>query len=886
MAMSSQPNVLGKILDWSAELEPWKSDALRRLFTQGELTEKDRIEVLAMARNSYNIEESSCPQPRPLTKYDLPSRPEPESVPILCSMHDVRNVNALAPAQTITFGRTGITVIYGENASGKSGYSRVLKRACRARHAETILPNIRQQYAPGTKSEALFDLLGNQGSKDTKELKWCDGESQPEELAQFVVFDAHCARVYLTEANEVAYIPYGLDVLPRLAAFLNELKVIIEKEITLLRKTDVVWPGLDGDHEAGRFVRSLTARSDPVAAKRLAKLTDEELAEFHSLEVIIATPDPVLKANTLRRFAKRVENFTKVLESWRRTFGDVAVRALHNAKKEFNEAKTAAALVSARQFTSEALPGIGSDPWKVLYDAAREYSTKHAYPGLPFPVTDEGARCVLCLQSLTAEAKDRFERFRAFMEDSAAAKATAARLALDAAITGIQQTQIDALEQPLLAELHERDEKLAAELVSLTDSLCMRQQMLINAANTGEWEKVNEVDWSVVERINHLLAKIELEASTTEKSASESGLKAAKLRHQELEARIALSKIIDKVCKHIEEQQHAAKLSRLLLSLDTHAISFKQRQIAEVVLNEELESALSTELKRLGVSHLQLNFQHMVRRGTAQHQLHIAGTAGHCDVLAVLSEGEQRVIAIASFLAELSLSPVKAGLIFDDPVSSLDHKWRQRIAIRLVKEAKDRQVIVFTHDIRFLSWVREACAEEQIPLHMQHLSRRGAETGVASDDLPIEALNVKKRIERLSRIIAEAQRAFQADPEGPNYRLLHRDFYDLLRSTWERLVEERLLNEVVMRFEHKVQTQRLREVTVEDQDFACINRAMTHASARIDAHDAPGTEGRQFSNPDEMEQDLATLRDYQRELVHRANSTSPRRKALTEPPSA
>ena len=48
-------------------------------------------------------------------------------------MHGVRHVNALAPDQRLTLHRVGLTIIYGDNGSGKSGYARILKKVCRAR---------------------------------------------------------------------------------------------------------------------------------------------------------------------------------------------------------------------------------------------------------------------------------------------------------------------------------------------------------------------------------------------------------------------------------------------------------------------------------------------------------------------------------------------------------------------------------------------------------------------------------------------------------------------------------------------------------------------------------------------------------------------------------
>lgn len=51
----------------------------------------------------------------------------------LVALHDLTGVNALAPDQQVTFGATGLPVINGDNASGKSGYARVLKAGAGAR---------------------------------------------------------------------------------------------------------------------------------------------------------------------------------------------------------------------------------------------------------------------------------------------------------------------------------------------------------------------------------------------------------------------------------------------------------------------------------------------------------------------------------------------------------------------------------------------------------------------------------------------------------------------------------------------------------------------------------------------------------------------------------
>lgn len=71
---------------------------------------------------------------------------------MLKRMHSLKHVNALAADQSIEFASSGVTVIYGENAAGKSGYSRVLKRACHAREKKSdVLPNV---FTSGAKRQS------------------------------------------------------------------------------------------------------------------------------------------------------------------------------------------------------------------------------------------------------------------------------------------------------------------------------------------------------------------------------------------------------------------------------------------------------------------------------------------------------------------------------------------------------------------------------------------------------------------------------------------------------------------------------------------------------------------------------------------------------------
>ena len=67
----------------------------------------------------------------------------------------------------------------------------------------------------------------------------------------------------------------------------------------------------------------------------------------------------------------------------------------------------------------------------------------------------------------------------------------------------------------------------------------------------------------------------------------------------------------------------------------------------------------------------------------------------------VLSKGEQKALALADFLAEVTTVPAASPVVFDDPITSMDYRRIHEVADRVLALAKDHQIIVFTHNIWF-----------------------------------------------------------------------------------------------------------------------------------------------------------------------------------------
>jgi hypothetical protein len=220
-------SALGLIIQWAKDdLYDWQQDAVRRLLTQDSLSEEDKDEIFTMLKERKGIIDSQnrAKGPRPIEKGDVSGAPSQKIKITLKSINNLRNVNAIPDGSGLPFGHQGLSVIYGENATGKSGYARVLKRACKARDIEEkLLPNVFDPKGAAGPAAAAFKLSINDGPD--MEVPWQDGKNEEEGiLSNICVFDSKCARAIIDENNETTYLPYGAAIFPELVDLMEKIR--------------------------------------------------------------------------------------------------------------------------------------------------------------------------------------------------------------------------------------------------------------------------------------------------------------------------------------------------------------------------------------------------------------------------------------------------------------------------------------------------------------------------------------------------------------------------------------------------------------------------------------------------------------------------------------
>ena len=119
----------------------------------------------------------------------------------MCSISDVEGVNALAPKKPLEFGKGNITIVYGNNGSGKSGYVRLLKHVCGARETGTLHRNV---YKPGSAVQKACISFEQDGISKTH--TW-SGQGICDDLNSVDIFDTSFGKVFVSSEDEVSYEP-------------------------------------------------------------------------------------------------------------------------------------------------------------------------------------------------------------------------------------------------------------------------------------------------------------------------------------------------------------------------------------------------------------------------------------------------------------------------------------------------------------------------------------------------------------------------------------------------------------------------------------------------------------------------------------------------------
>jgi len=839
----------------------WQRDALRRLVLNGELSDEDISSLTEICKSVHGLAEQQ--ETDPLAKEHMPDRAA-GAVPVsLVSIFHHRGVNALAEDQTLNFA-PGLTVVYGDNGAGKTGYIRILKSACRARGQEHILGNVVSGTSPLAPVVAIKYKVGT----ESEPREWV-GTGGDEFVSRVSVFDTQCAAVYLTEKTDVAFRPFGLDLFDKLVKACKAIRVKLEGEQRALASSalTVIQMQIPQGTAVAKFLANISSLTQSDTVQALASLSAEEDAQLALLEKSLLDlqandPDKLIRQLTVR--VGRLQTLVRHLKDVEAALSADAVAAVFNARTEGRRKGEEAKRLREATFPEGMLAGTGSEPWKALWESARQFSQESAYPGKAFPVVEDGSNCVLCQQDIGHAAVHRLNQFEAFVASTTERELQRIRenfAQLRKAFVELR-TSTEDVEETLMEIRIEHEAIADAIAAALAANESRRTAVVAALADDKDLAADNPDLVSIVSETETLAGEVEARIKTLRTSATDETRKRMTAEAQELRARKLLAPHQQTVLDDIERRKKYAACGLCIEETKTQTITQKSSAVTKAVVSQRLKQSFSDELVNLAFSHIEVELKELGGAdGVFYHKLVFTRAPG-VDLPKVVSEGEQRCLSIAAFFAELSTADELSGIVFDDPVSSLDYQWRQGVARRLVQEAKRRQVIVFTHDVVFLLLLKQFAEElaiEQFDQHVRFLSK-GA--GVCSEELPWVALPIKKKIGYLNNGWQAADK-LSRDGHQDAYEKDAKYLYGLLREAWERALEEVLLGGVVERYRPSIQTQQVAQIAdITPEDCKTVETAMTKCSKWLPGHDQAAAARAPVPGPTELKADIEALDDW------------------------
>ena len=500
---------------------------------------------------------------------------------ILESLEHRAGVNALAHNQSIKFAPS-LTVVYGANAAGKSGYTRILKRACRARGAEEILGNVLSGTTPGRPSATIGFRVGDRSHG----YSWDDQNSPDPHLSRVSVFDRHCASVYVSQRTDVAFRPMGLDLFDKLSDACEAVKKTLERERSVLESQKLWIPNIPTDTTVHELISNLTSLTDPAIVKQLASLTIDDETRIKELRRRIRdleSDDPQKVAQKIElqvnRTAALVERVTTTLEA----LSDATVNELFAARDRVHDTGNVVESLQRETFHAQPLANTGSAAWRALWAAAQRFSKADAYPNHDFPFTNAGARCVLCQQVLSNEGVRRLQQFKEFLDSAAQSEhdiAVNSYRERHAKVSGL--IVLDNTTNEVLNELQIEHPDMAHEVrTTLTEAKNRRNKFmeaLDRASSLPQNVPTRTFDDQML--LNHI-KNLKDRARELREPNKPSAIKELKDELTELEARQLLAGRVDDVLEAIEKKKRIAAYQLCIEETRTNSITRKSTDVTE-----------------------------------------------------------------------------------------------------------------------------------------------------------------------------------------------------------------------------------------------------------------------------------------------------------------
>ncbi len=803
---------------WANQSDEW----VRHLVSQ--ILSSNRTATAADLDYAYDL----FRQEKALDERVLPAEPDlqvdglqddAEESLAITKLSEVSGVNALVSGAVIE-PHAGLTILFGENGTGKTGYARVFKALAGSRTADVILGDIATQTEVPLSAKIDYTLGGQ-----ANVFQW-NGQQGQVPFTRISIFDNPSVNIHVDDDLEYVYVPTVLALFNHVVSAIKAVQANIDQTITELG-TGATTPlsRFPKDSDLYPLIETLGASTDLDGLKARASKDPKVDEKIDALRKAVAS----LEANTMaaqiasRQRSERVLSQAIVLAD---VLADFKVDDYNKSIAKRVELQGDYKTFRSALFSAAALPAEPEHTWETLVVSAAAYEEHLVAAGV-----HDDKKCPYCRQTLSSEASDMLGKYSEYLASKISADMSALSVEIDTSTKKVRAVEAGEI-SALIAEYSKREDRpdYYDQLVVLTSALTSYQSSI----KLGEGINAPLEDLAATSTdLNAKLAVTSAEIVTLQDQVKNraSALVDKKKEVSTLVAAAELAKSWPEIQRQVASAKEADRLKKMSRSIPglSRSVTELSKTVSDQLINQSFDKLFIEECEALRAPTLKVEFSG--RQGKAQRRKVMSGKHKPSKVL---SEGEQNVLAMADFLAEARLSGITAPVIFDDPVSSLDHRRINEVAKRVAILAEGIQVVVFTHDIFFATTLLSLFEKSKRCTYYQITDEDGKgkvthATGPRWDTLA----SLRKKINET----IQAAKAVDGEERASHVRT----GYDWIRSWCEVFTEMELLNGVTQRYQPNVRMTTLDDIKTSALPDAIeiVSRIYKDACRFIDGHSQP-----------------------------------------------
>lgn len=766
--------------DWTTNLGEWSKLLIHKIVTtESPLSDAEREKIF-----NYFLQSIQLYSGLPDLNIDKPTYNPTSDKIELESLSEISGVNRLAKDQTIDFSKN-ITVIYGENGTGKTGYSRILKNLGFSYDKyETILPNIHEE------AKAQSATVSYKANGASKSFTW-DGQNTDSQLENISVFNSNCVKFSLADRKLIVS-PIGFHLFQLVSEELNRLTELFRFK-TADHSTEIAWlDNLRPESPQYNFISSLSAASTEQKLIELSEFNSTHKENLEKMESELANLNKALLQSEIQGMDNQIKELNLIIgsvENSKKTINPKSWQALIKLNNEITELEMQ---------TKSGIKDIATERGIEFYETKEFNSFVQAAESYikiidTFDYPNNGDTCIYCLQPLDSSAVKLLRSYRALLNDKTQEKLDALLKEKAKLIQDVQQVETSLiLHYPSFGIDDNGAVIQPKEITSYNKSLSD-----LKIAFTTDASEVNSsFTFDYQDMLDFLIEKrTKINDARTKKLEVFENIatKEAMLKKviNELKDRKYLSLKLAGLRKVIDNHKVKKTLQNKDSVFSTNSISRQTSLARQALIQQNFQDLFEEELIAFKKSNIKIDYVFKTDRGNSK----VFQTISNHALADVLSEGEQKAIALAEFLTELQLDNTIAPVIFDDPVNSLDHKIIDQVVKRLIELSKTRQVVVFSHSILLLnSFIQQSKLDhhrQTVDFKFHSVKVNFGVTGVLDDVEEINSFSYYKK--KLNNVL-------NTKMEGQNEATLAAEGYGHLRSAIEVSVERELLKDTITRY--------------------------------------------------------------------------------------